>query len=424
MEESLENKGQAASEALRQTLVDRLVGDGLIRSPLVEAAFRAVARHLFVPDIPIEEAYRDQAVAIKHIEGRAVSSASQPAMIAIMLEQLQLERGHRVLEIGAGSGYNAALIGHIVGEEGRVVTVDIDADLVLAAGEHIATAGFLNVAAVTADGAEGYPPAAPYDRIILTVGAWDIAPAWWAQLKPGGIIVLPLSLNGPQEAIAFRHAGDHLEGLSVRSCGFIRLRGAFAGPERVVSLGPEPGLSLFVDNRTPLLEEQLYKGLTMPYQEELLLKGVMPREVWDGLNLWIAAQDARYGELAAEGQWAEREIVPEMVDSFSRNRARFTFGIFSGGSGAVLARVAAKAGKGAVEGDGATQPFGIGVRSFGRDAGLTARIVELVGAWEKRGRPMTDRLRVRAYPSEGRYEATAGEAVIQKEWWRLVVDWG
>jgi protein-L-isoaspartate(D-aspartate) O-methyltransferase len=111
---------------LPQALVDELKNKGAIRTTPVETAFRAVPRHLFVPGVALDEVYRDQSIPTKRLDGAIVSSSSQPAIMAVMLEQLALEPGHHVLEIGAGAGYNAALMAHIVGETGQVVTVDID----------------------------------------------------------------------------------------------------------------------------------------------------------------------------------------------------------------------------------------------------------------------------------------------------------
>jgi protein-L-isoaspartate(D-aspartate) O-methyltransferase len=150
--------------------------------------------------------------------------------MGIMLEQLGLEPGHKVLEIGAGTGYNAALMAHIVGETGQVVTVDIDEDLVEAAREHLRAAGCEQVQVVCADGGYGYPDLAPFDRIILTVGAPDITPAWWEQLKPAGRIVLPLMLKGSMKSVAFERVEDHLRSLSVQDCGFIQLRATSLRP--------------------------------------------------------------------------------------------------------------------------------------------------------------------------------------------------
>jgi hypothetical protein len=104
------------------------VAAGAIKSPAVEAAFRAVPRHVFVPEVSAEHAYRNEAIPTKLVDGHAVSSASQPSIVAVMLEQLDVQPGQRVLEIEAGTGYNAALLARLVGPSGHVVTVDLDED--------------------------------------------------------------------------------------------------------------------------------------------------------------------------------------------------------------------------------------------------------------------------------------------------------
>jgi protein-L-isoaspartate(D-aspartate) O-methyltransferase len=226
----------------RNTLTDKLKRDGIIRSATVEAAFRAVPRHVFVPQAALWRAYADEALPLKK-EGEAwLSSISQPAMVALMLEQLELCGGQHVLEIGAGAGYNAALMAHIVGEAGHVVTLDIDDDLVQAARAHLLIAGVTNVTAITADGALGHPADAPYDRVILTVGATDIAPAWRDQLVPGGRLVLPIDFTGQgmQFSIAFDEVHGVLIGRSFEPCGFIKLRGALAPEQPQPSASTEP----------------------------------------------------------------------------------------------------------------------------------------------------------------------------------------
>jgi protein-L-isoaspartate(D-aspartate) O-methyltransferase len=121
-----------------QALVDELKSMGCIQTPRVEAAFQAVLRHRFIPEKPLEEVYSDRVILTKQDQnGQWISSSSQPAIMAIMLEQLDLEPGQKVLEIGAGTGYNAALMAHIVGETGQVVTIDIDDDLVEVAQAHL-----------------------------------------------------------------------------------------------------------------------------------------------------------------------------------------------------------------------------------------------------------------------------------------------
>ncbi len=162
---------------LNETLIQKLKGMGVIQTAPVEAAFRAIPRHLFVPGVPLEQVYADQVIVTKELDGQPTSSCEQPAIVAIMLEQLGLERGQHVLEIGTGTGHTAALVAHTVGKEGRVTTLDIEPELVASAREHLHSAGLDHVQVVCADGWAGYPEEARYDRILLTVAAWDISPA-------------------------------------------------------------------------------------------------------------------------------------------------------------------------------------------------------------------------------------------------------
>src|SRR5947199_2194876 len=142
--------------ALHRALIDALVRRNAIKDSRVEAAFRAIPRHLFLPDVPLAEVYRNEAIPTKIVDGEAVSSSSQPEIMATMLEQLGLEPGHRVLEIGAGTGYNAALMTHLVGDSGAVTTIDLDEDVVDGARAHLASAGFDRVRVALGDGALGY----------------------------------------------------------------------------------------------------------------------------------------------------------------------------------------------------------------------------------------------------------------------------
>lgn len=226
--------------ALRRELVESLQQRRALTDRRVAEAFDAVPRHHFLPGLPPEQVYSDAAIVTKERDGVAISSSSQPAMMAIMLQQLDLEPGQRVLEIGAGTGYNAALIRELVGPSGRVVTVDLDGDLVDGARAHLAAAGIAGVRVELGDGALGWPDAAPYDRIILTVGAADVLPAWVEQLRPGGLLVLPLAfwLNVGQFSAALLKLPDGtLLSESLAPCGFIALRGPFAGALRTVEAG-------------------------------------------------------------------------------------------------------------------------------------------------------------------------------------------
>src|SRR5262249_4990685 len=154
--------------------------------------------------------------------GVPVSSASQPAIVALMLEQLQLAPGLRVLEIGAGTGYNAALLAELVGPTGQITTIDIDSEIADEARSHLAVADYPPVRVLSGDGCGGESAGALYDRVILTLGASDICPAWFEQLNEGGLLVLPLWLRAAEASIAFRKRDGQLYGESLTACGFMR----------------------------------------------------------------------------------------------------------------------------------------------------------------------------------------------------------
>lgn len=411
-------------------LVDQLKRGGYIQSPEVEAAFRAVPRHLFLPDTPLEEAYADRAILVKLDEdGQWISSSSQPAMMAIMLEQLNLAPGHRVLEIGAGSGYNAALIAHIVGEAGQVISVDIDDDLVQTARTHLAAAGFERVRAECADGGFGYAEAAPYDRIILTVGAPDVLPAWVEQLKPDGRLVLPLSIVQMQHSIAFERSSNYLISRSLRDCGFMKLRGAFAqAPVQRVALGPEPGLTIEMSQKHWLSPEQAYAWLIGPSRDWNTGLEVTLREVLTGLAMWLSLHDLEGVSLVARGEMVGRHIVPPLVGygASQGEEESVSTGVLLGDAG--MAALMRPPGQpiplaDAYSACAFTSPFGLYVRAFGLDESLAVRLVEGVRAWDRAGRPSTDSLRVRAYPRSVDYTAAEGEYLVEKEWTRMVLDW-
>jgi protein-L-isoaspartate(D-aspartate) O-methyltransferase len=270
-------------------MVDALREAGRLRSAAVEEAFRTVPRHLFLPGLSVADAYADEAVAVQFAEGVATSSASQPSMMAIMLEQLDLRPGHRVLEIGAGTGYNAALMSRIVGPAGSVTTVDIDEELVDRAAVHLASARVAGVELVAADGAHGHPPGAPYDRIVLTVGSDDVRPEWVEQLAPGGRLLLPLAVRGSQLSTALDLGSDGvLRCDSVRSCAFIRLRGAAASLDagRVVDAR---GIVLQApDDATEPESTAVADALADPRERRPAPVPLGAVDVWDGFGLWLA----------------------------------------------------------------------------------------------------------------------------------------
>ena len=195
-------------------------------------------RHWFLPDAALDDVYRDLALVTHRDEhGVPVSSSSQPALMALMLEQLTVQPDMAVLEIGTGTGYNAALLGHLVGTGGTVVTIDVDPAVTGPAERHLASAGASNVEVVTADGWR-LETGTRFDRIEVTVGAWDLSPAWLGALEPGGVLVVPIWLRaGQQASVAFREVGGRLESVSVVPCGFMRMRGPGAGEPTYRRLG-------------------------------------------------------------------------------------------------------------------------------------------------------------------------------------------
>src|SRR5215510_4569086 len=406
----------ADASALHRALIDSLVGRGALADSRIEAAFRAVPRHLFLPDMLLDEVYRDQAIPTKIVDGEAISSSSQPEMMAIMLEQLELEPGLSVLEIGAGTGYNAALMAHVVGEAGSVTTVDLETDLVDGARAHLAAAGLERVRVVLGDGGLGYPDGAPYDRIILTVGAWDIAPAWREQLRPGGRLVLPLTVGGSQKSVAFVRAEDELVSDSVKDCAFMRLRGAFAGPPTRVVLGGSPDLRLHV--RDPLAVDagaahELLHGVAVDLPTGVKVTG---HEVYGGLVLWLALREAGFCWLEAVGAEVDARSVPPLFAVAGKYRS--AAGVYEAGGAGFYMR---PPGEG-FEAEAASRPFELYVRALGQGDGIARRLCRHAQAWDAAGRPGADGLRIRALPIDVAYQPAPNEYVVEKRWTRLVLD--
>jgi protein-L-isoaspartate(D-aspartate) O-methyltransferase len=336
--------GEPEAERRNEQLIRQLESTGTLRDAAVAAAFRAVLRHRFLPDRPLHEVYEDAAIMTKIGEhGAPVSSSSQPAIMAIMLQLLELRPGHRVLEIGAGTGYNAALLAHLVGPAGRVVSVDIDPDVAEQARAHLAAAaGPGQVDVVCADGAGGWPAAAPYDRVMVTAGADDLSPAWADQLVEEGRLVLPLALGGPgQQCAALVRHGRSLASERLCLCGFMPLRGGMAPAP---AAGDEVAAWLATEGRPT--------GHLIP-----------PPDVRAGFEAWLG--------LVADGY--VRTQLPS---------GEAAFGLHDANGVALL------------PGDGESQT----VLVFGDGDGAAARLALAHRAWTV-GRPALDRMRIAAHPA-------------------------
>jgi protein-L-isoaspartate(D-aspartate) O-methyltransferase len=388
----------------RHKLVETLREKRLIRSEPVAQAFLAVPRHLFLPESTIEDAYKDGAIVTKRREdGLPISSSSQPSIMAVMLEQLDVRPGMRVLEVGAGTGYNAALLAHLAGPGGHAVTVDIDEDIVAGARAHLAAAGYGNVEVVCGDGGLGHPPGAPYDRIILTVGADDITPAWWEQLAPDGRLVLPLWLRGGQRSVAFEREGAALVSRSVEPCGFMTLRGAFAGAQGYLPLAT--GLMLTVEDHDAVDPAAFRALLDGPSHDLDTGISLAPPDA-PGLSLWLALREPGFLRLSAEGDAAKAAGIPALWGM--GDRFRFAIGVHDGDGLALLIRAG-----GALpdpHADGAPAPLLLQVRAFGNDA-TAHRVAAHIQAWDTAGRPDGTTLRIRASPA-GEQPPTAPAAFL------------
>ncbi len=409
---------------LRERLVTEVQRVTGVRDERIAAALRDVPRHLFLPHLPPSDAYLDDAIVTKRdADGQPISSSSQPAIMAIMLDQLALAPGQRVLEIGAGTGYNAALMSHITAPAGAVVSVDIDADLAAQARRHLAAAGYPDVTVVAADGADGYPPGAPYDRVIATVGVSDLAPAWLDQAGPGARIVVPLGIRGFQVAVAFERSasGGYWVSQSVVPCGFMRIRGALAGPERTMVL--QPGLSVMLPDGLTLADGHEADGaalaafLDAPVSELDAGTAAGSLELW-GLGLWLATHDRRScamgEERPADGIAGRLGRAP-----FRWPAVASTLAIADSGGLAMLLLAQPAPADGTWAG-----PAGLRVAGFGpHGATLGADLAAHVLAWDQAGRPGAARLHVDAYPPSGPPPAGVpeGALLIERPGTRLAV---
>jgi len=210
-------------ERERERLVQNLIRWGYLRSPQIIEAFREVPRHEFIPRNLRGEAYADHPLPIGL--GQTISA---PSMIAIMMETLDLERGQKVLEIGAGSGYNAALLASVVGKSGKVVTVERIQELAAFARENLRRAGFGRVKVIVGDGTLGYPEGAPWDRILVTACAPKIPEPLVGQLGLGGKLGAPVGSQHMFQTwtVVQKTEGGELKTTEHGGCAFVPLIGA------------------------------------------------------------------------------------------------------------------------------------------------------------------------------------------------------
>jgi len=274
------------AEELRGKLVEALAAAGTLTEDW-RAAFESVPRHVFIPDITwhqgavngkwgliprdraddpdswLATAYQDDSIITQVDDGEPngpdgvgvspTSSASMPTVIAVMLAELDVHDGQTVLEIGTGTGYNAALLAHRLGAP-NVTSVEIDPAVADAARQALDRAGYSAVTVVTADGAQGFPSCAPYDRVLSTASCQQVPYPWVAQSVPGGKVLTPwcnpyypgglLSLTVVEDGVAAGRIVDRTWFMPLRDQRFPRsrvvdvVRGNYHGEESTTTIEP------------------------------------------------------------------------------------------------------------------------------------------------------------------------------------------
>jgi protein-L-isoaspartate(D-aspartate) O-methyltransferase len=360
---------EARAAALRDELTDYIASWGIFRTPQVEAAFRTVPRHLFLPDVDLEVAYgRKPVVTRRAADGTSTSSASSPKLVATMLEQLAARPGQRVLEIGAATGINAALIAELVGPAGRVVTLELDEDLAAGAAKNLVAAGYPDVKVICGDGALGHPDEAPYDRIIVTAEAWDIVPAWWDQLAGDGRLVVPLRLHGSglTRAIAFeRQQADLMISRSAAVCGFVPMRGTAGHAEHHARLGDDAALKLDTADRPDI--DALTQARTHPPQQRWTGIRVRHDEPAEHLDLWLATTTtSNFGRLSVG--------APARTSGLADPALRWAgAAVYDGGT---LAYITAR--------DIDDDALELGITAHGPDSTAATHLSDLLNRWDRR----------------------------------------
>ncbi|RQX00497.1 methyltransferase, FxLD system [Micromonospora inaquosa] len=363
-----------SAAVLREQLVSALKQRGHIRSAPVEQAFRRVPREQFLPGVDVETVYtRRQIVTKRDPSGAALSSASSPSLVADMLEQLDPHPGHRVLEIGAATGINAALLAELTTPAGKVVTIEFDQDLADGARASLARAGYDTVDVIHADGALGHPDTAPYDRIIVTAGAWDISTTWWDQLADHGRIVVPLRVHesGLTRCFAFDRTAAHQLASTTTPlvCGFVPMRGTAEHTDHHVRLHTDVALKLDAADHPD--RQALSRALSYPQHERWTGIEVADPDPIGHLDLWLLVHTSTpFGRLGVGDTARTSGLVTPAYRWAGAT-------IYHGGTIAYLAFQPTSEGH-----------HEIGAIAHGPDADkLAAELTDLLDQWDEAGRP-------------------------------------
>jgi protein-L-isoaspartate(D-aspartate) O-methyltransferase len=208
-------------EDRRKELVNRLKYEGRIKSAEVEKAFLKVPREVFIPEKLEKYAYIDSPLEIGF--GQTISA---PHMVAIMVEALDLKEGQKILEIGAGSGYHAAIVARLIGKTGHIYTIERFSELAENAEKNLKKAKITNVTVEVGDGSEGLLKYSPYDRIYVTCAAPDIPKPLVDQLNDTGILMIPVGTMVCNLQL-IEKMEDKLKTKNLGGCAFVPLIGKY-----------------------------------------------------------------------------------------------------------------------------------------------------------------------------------------------------
>jgi len=400
------------ADGLRRAMVDRIAARnqalGLDLTADIRRALLTVPRHLFAEgsaDLAAAYAEQDAIVTKRDEHGMALSSLSAPWLQAMMIAQAGLRPGMRVLEIGSG-GYHAALLREVVGDDGQVVSVDIDREVTDRATRCLAAAGYGDVEVVCADAEHLLTPARTFDAIIVTAGSWDIPPAWSAQLATDGRLVVPLRTHGLTRCWALQRHDGALASTEALMCGFVPMQGDGAHRRAYVPLLPDDAAGLWQDEDVDADLAGLTGVLSEPRTEAWTGVTIAPTTPFADLELWLAA------------------ALPGLCLITARQRAiddgSVSLSWPHGTSALADGRNLAYRGKPRPL-DGPEQLHEFGVVAHGPDPAAVAQaMADQISAWDAAGRPAP---RLTVFPAGTPDEDLPTGHVLDKRHTRLVISW-
>lgn len=301
------------------------------------------------------------------------STISQPSFVLRMLDLLQFHPGHTVLELGAGSGWNAALIGQLVGSSGRVFTLEIIPEVADRAAATIAGLGITNVHVISADGGDGYAAGGPYDRIVFTAGTYDLPRQFYEQIRHGGLMLVVIkNAGGGDNLFLLERVDDHFESRHAMPCGFVQLTGKY----KIDSLDPIP-----ID--------------ALPQWSELRHREVGRRAFWWGEGReWFMWQTAGIRSFLGVTEPLFRAFKTLKTDAAATEH--HVWGLWDPDSiSLVLAR------------DDELISYG--------NARATERLLQLVHRWVDLGMPAASSFRLRVFRSDHRVATQDGQWIVKRQ---------